>query len=146
MKKSRSRPSPRKSRYRARARETAQNRWRYIYDNIRVCRRTCLSSVLLDERCGLVAAEIRKDQRFLNLSGQFGLPLPPLLRNLVKPTSIYRALVGRLPLTRKPRGSLTLTVLLLVRRSFVFFPPCMKFCKHSRYTRGTAAATDCLGL
>lgn len=81
------------------------------------------------------SAGIRQDQRFLNLSGQFGLPPP--LRNLVKPTSIYRALVGRLSLTRKPRGSLTLTVLLLVRRAATF-PSLL-------YEVLQTFAADCLG-
>lgn len=96
-------------------------------------------SVIIHRKSPITMQRARRTSEFIKIkssstSGQFGLP--PLLRNLVKPTSIYRARWASSFNEEALRwSSLTPTISSPCSLYSSFSLTCMKFCKHLPYMK-----------
>lgn len=96
-------------------------------------------SVIIHRKSPITMQRARRTSEFIKIkssstSGQFGLP--PLLRNLVKPTSIYRARWASSFNEEASRwSSLTPTISSPCSLYSSFSLTCMKFCKHLPYMK-----------
>jgi len=112
--------------------------WKQLYDpGNRGCRNVALSGHLCDNTSQIWLWYDRTSE-FIKIknsstSRQFGLPSSPLLPATLLNVPLFIALVEHLPLTRKPRDSLTLTISSSCSLCSSFSPTCIKFCEYMTY-------------